>query len=106
MLNAATLLASLYKTTNSDSTVKYLTLSIALKDSLFNQEKTRQVQSLTINEQLRQSKIEEEKVVAAEERKKNLQMAGIGALYHCSSALFYWLVKEKQNQKRFSSLVC
>ena len=99
MLNAATQLASLYKTTNSDSTVKYLTLSIALKDSLFNQEKTRQVQSLTINEQLRQSKIEEEKVLAAEERNKNLQMAGIGAFIPLFFGIVLLVSKRKAKPK-------
>ena len=99
LLNAATLLAALYKTTNSDSTVKYLTIGIALKDSLFNQGKTRQVQSLTINEQLRQSKIEEEKELAAEERNKNLQMAGIGAFIPVFFAVVLLFSKRKAKPK-------
>ena len=99
MLNAVTLLASLYKTTNSDSSVKYLTLSIALKDSLFNQEKTRQVQSLTINEQLRQSKMEEEKMLAAKERNKNLQMAGIGAFIPLFFGIVLLVSKRKAKPK-------
>src|SRR6185436_6101164 len=64
MLEAATVLASFFEKTNNDSTLKYLKITIALKDSLFNQEKTKQVQSLTINEQLRQQEIESAKKAA------------------------------------------
>jgi tetratricopeptide (TPR) repeat protein len=99
MLVAATLLASLYEKANSDSTLKYLRMSIALKDSLFTQEKTRQVQSLTINEQLRQSKMEEEKELATEERKKNLQMAGIGAFIPLFFGIVLLVSKRKAKPK-------
>jgi hypothetical protein len=78
MLEAATMLASFFEKTNNDSTLKYLKITIALKDSLFNQEKTKQVQSLTINEQLRQQEIESAKKIAAEERHQNIQYALIG----------------------------
>ena len=99
MLDAITMLAALYKTTNSDSTVKYLTMGIALKDSLFNQEKVKQVQSLTINEQLRQSKIDEEKELAAKERNKNLQMAGIGAFIPVFFGIVLLFSKRKAKPK-------
>jgi two-component system NtrC family sensor kinase len=52
---AITILAKDYKLKNqNDSTIKYLELSIALNDSLFNKEKTRAIQNLTFNEQLQQ----------------------------------------------------
>ena len=78
MLEAATMLASFFEKTNNDSTLKYLKITIALKDSLFNQEKTKQVQSLTINEQLRQQEMESAKKTADEERHQNIQYALIG----------------------------
>jgi hypothetical protein len=82
MLEAATVLASFFEKKNNDSTLKYLKITIALKDSLFNQEKTKQVQSLTINEQLRQQEIESAKKAAAEERHQNIQYALIGIGIH------------------------
>jgi flagellar biosynthesis/type III secretory pathway M-ring protein FliF/YscJ len=45
-----------------DSVIKYLELSIALNDSLFNKEKTRTIQNLTFNEQLQQQEIEAAKI--------------------------------------------
>ena len=79
MLNASTLLASLYKKNNNDSTLKYLELSVAIKDSIFSQEKIKQVQSLTFAEQMRQQEIEAQKVIAEEQRKISIQYAAIAA---------------------------
>lgn len=79
MLNAAAMLVALYEKDSNDSTLKYLKLSVAIKDSLFSQGKVKQVQSLTFAEQLRQQEIEELKQTQAEDRKHNLQLAGIGA---------------------------
>src|SRR6266536_2118526 len=63
VLEAMTILAQDYKLKNqNDSAIKYLELSIALNDSLFNKEKTRAIQSLTFNEQLQQQEIEAAKV--------------------------------------------
>ena len=47
------------------------------KDTLTNQEKQRQVQALTFNEQLRQKDIEKQRKEAAEARRRNLELAGI-----------------------------
>jgi tetratricopeptide (TPR) repeat protein len=79
MLDAATQLASFYEPINNDSTLKYLKLSVALKDSIFNQEKVKQVQNLTINEQLREAQIAEAKKKEKAERLNNLQLMGIAA---------------------------
>ncbi len=54
-LDALNLLASIYKSKhNIDSLAKYLELTIATKDSLFNKKKIIQLQSLRFDEQLRQ----------------------------------------------------
>ncbi len=61
--DAFTILAQDYKLKHQkDSTIKYLELSIALNDSLFNKEKTRAIQDLTFNEQLQQQEIEAAKI--------------------------------------------
>ncbi|MGN6400796.1 MAG: ATP-binding protein [Flavisolibacter sp.] len=63
VFNAFTILAEDYKLKNKkDSVIKYLELSIALNDSLFNKEKTRTIQNLTFNEQLQQQEIEAAKI--------------------------------------------
>ena len=63
---------------NTDSTLVYLKATMAAKDSLFNEEKAREIQSLTFDESMRQLKITEEKEAAAEERHRNIQYAVIG----------------------------
>lgn len=78
ILNAATDLTDVYKMQKmSDSTVKYLELSIATKDSIFNQTKAKQLQTLSFNEEIRQQEIAEEEAKIAEERMENLQLLGI-----------------------------
>jgi tetratricopeptide (TPR) repeat protein len=104
MFNATNMLAAFYEKSNSDSSLKYLKLSIALKDSLFDQEKVKQLQSLTINEQLRQSKIEEEKKLAAKESNKNLQMAGIGGFIPLFFGISLLFSKKRVNRKIIDTL--
>ena len=59
VLEALTILANNYRLTNhNDSALKYLELRVALNDSLFNKDKTRAMQSMAFNEQLRQQEIE------------------------------------------------
>ncbi len=99
MFEAVTMLAAFYEKSNCDSSLKYLKLSMALKDSLFDQEKVKQLQSLTINEQLRQSKIEEEKKLAAKESNKNLQMAGIGGFIPLLFGISLLFSKKRVNRK-------
>ncbi|HEV8082858.1 MAG TPA: tetratricopeptide repeat protein [Chitinophagaceae bacterium] len=60
-LHASTLLANIYESQNkTDSTLKYLKLTINLKDSLFNQQKTREAQGFTFNEQLHQQELKQQ----------------------------------------------
>jgi tetratricopeptide (TPR) repeat protein len=59
-LDATSFLASFYEGRhNTDSTLKYLKISIALKDSLFNEEKSKEIQNLTFDEMTRQRNIED-----------------------------------------------
>lgn len=62
-----------------DSAFHYQEVMVAAKDSLFSAEKMKSVQNLSLNEQLRQSEIEQARVEAADERKQNIQLAGITA---------------------------
>jgi C4-dicarboxylate-specific signal transduction histidine kinase len=61
-LEALNLLSEVYKSKhNTDSVAKYLELAIQTKDSLFNQQKIIQMQSLTFNEKMRQQEIEDQR---------------------------------------------
>ena len=61
-LEAINLLSDVYKLKhNADSVAKYLELAIQTKDSLFNQQKIIQIQSMSFNEKMRQQEIEDQR---------------------------------------------
>lgn len=79
LLASSTLLSDAYeKKGNKDSTLKYLKLSISIKDSLFNLAKIREVQSLSLEEQSRQEEIEAREKREEENHIRNLQLLAIG----------------------------
>jgi tetratricopeptide (TPR) repeat protein len=76
--DAGALGSSIYKEKGLyDSAFYYQELMITIKDSLFSQEQIKQVQNLTLNEQLRQQELEARKLKEVEQRNHNLQYAGI-----------------------------
>lgn len=58
-----------------DSLNKYFRLAMLTKDSLFNLEKMKSIQSLSFREEMRQQEIEAENLMNAEERQQNIQYA-------------------------------
>ena len=80
VLEASTFLAAFYKSQNIvDSAYHYLAETIAAKDSLYSQEKSRQVQALSFNELLRQQEIETVRIATEKQQKNDLQYIGIAA---------------------------
>jgi tetratricopeptide (TPR) repeat protein len=77
IFNAAGLLSGLYEGKNVEKSFYYYKIAIAGKDSMFNAEKVKQMQNLSVNETLRQQERETEKLKTIEERKRNLQYAAI-----------------------------
>ncbi len=74
------LLAELYKANNEvDSAYKYLLLSINLKDSLYNDTKVRQFQTLGFNEETRRKELENEKKAAREQMVTNIKLVSLVA---------------------------
>ncbi len=79
MLASSGLLSNAYeKAGNKDSALKYLKLNVSLKDSVFNLAKVREVQSLSLEEQLRQQDKADRERKAEETRVRNLQLLAIG----------------------------
>jgi hypothetical protein len=74
-------------------------LTVALKDSLFNQEKVKQVQILTINEQLREAELAEMQQKQKEERSNNLQLMGIGAFIPLFFGIILLLSRKKSKPR-------
>ncbi len=100
VLKASMLLSDSYETKmQNDSAVKYLHLAIAVNDTLFNQEKIRQVQTLTLNEQLRQQEKKDEKEEAERMRRFNLQNFGI-AIFIITFFSFLMVLRRRNISKK------
>jgi len=96
-LEALDLLADIYKSRgNNDSAFKYLELTLATKDSLFNQQKVIQMQSMTFNEQLRQQDIIEAQQAYQNRIKIYVMIAGLIVLLLVATILFR---SNRQKQK-------
>ncbi len=79
-MNASKALYELYLAKGEkDSSLKYLKLRYDLQDSLFNYEKRRHVQMLTVQEQLREEEIRVMNARLEKERMQNVQYVGIAS---------------------------
>jgi tetratricopeptide (TPR) repeat protein len=100
ILNASTFLSACFKGMNRiDSAYYYQGITIAAKDSLFSQEKTREVQNLSFMEKIRQQEIEEADRLAREERKSNIQLLGIVTFISFFFGLLFVFSKRHVNPK-------
>lgn len=75
--NASNLLTQIYQHSNEHLELLYLKTAMAAKDTMFNVEKIKQIQTISFNEAARQQEIAEEKRRESEERIVNLQLIGI-----------------------------
>ncbi len=88
-LKASVFLADHYKSIhNSDSVAAYLQAVIAIKDSLFSQEKIRELQSLGFDEAQRQQQIQDAKADGRTQLKFDALIGGVGALLVVAFILF------------------
>jgi len=100
-MRAASFLNVLFvKRNQTDSAYKYLTIVSRFRDSLFNQEKLRQVQNISLNEFLREKQIEDAKEKARQEYETRLKFYGlIGGLIVLLSIAFILYRNSRQKQK-------
>jgi len=102
LLQSANMLADLYQSQNKvDSTLKYLRVSISLKESLFNREKTIAVQNLAYKEQEKQDEIEASKLKYQNQVKMYALLGGLVALLVIA---FILLRNNHRRQKAFNLL--
>lgn len=105
----STFLSTLYrKKGNSDSALVYMDIAKTANDSLFNQQRESQVQSLTFDEKIRQIEKEEREKQEKEQRKHNLQYSAIALSLISFLVLFLLLshsVVVNQRTVRFLGIV-
>jgi hypothetical protein len=76
VLQSAQYLAGCYtKVGNSDSAVKYLSLSMSIRDSLFGREKLNQIKAMELQEVSREQDKARAETLAKQERRQNIQYA-------------------------------
>jgi tetratricopeptide (TPR) repeat protein len=98
--DASVFLTDYYKVAQKiDSAFSYQQITMDTKDSLFSEEKVRQIQNLSFQEKLRQEQIAEEKQRAEEERKNNLQLIGI-TVFIVTFILFFLLIIRRKTKPR------
>jgi hypothetical protein len=91
---AGSFLADYYKKQNQvDSAYRYLNVLLSTKDSLYSQEKNKQLQNLFFDEQNRQQELAAASELAAAERKTNIQYAFIALGLVTFIILFFLLSK-------------
>jgi tetratricopeptide (TPR) repeat protein len=97
---ASQFLTAYFKAKNKiDSAFIYQQISIEANDSLFDKEKSRHIQQLTFNENIRQQKIEDEKIKTEKDRKNNLQFVGIATVIIAVSLLLLVFYRRKTNAR-------
>ena len=77
-LEIQSLLAKNYSGIDNNKAVLYYQSSASLRDSLYNKEKTEQLQNITFNENERQKEIENQRKLAEEKRRKQINYTIIG----------------------------
>ena len=101
VMNASNFLSSYYVAIhNTDSAFAYQNIAITAKDSLFSQEKTRELQTLNFNETQRQQELKDAKEEAKTELKFNLLIGGLFTLL-----LVAFVLHRNNRQKRKSNVI-
>ncbi|HWR33753.1 MAG TPA: hypothetical protein VN451_09510, partial [Chitinophagaceae bacterium] len=92
---ASTILGEIYEKNNPVESVRYYKLAFAINDSIFGQQKIRQVQNLKYAEELRKREAEEKARESKAQMQRYLLMGGIAAL-----ALIALLLIRNNRQKQ------
>ncbi len=103
-LNASAFLTQFYKQQhNIDSAFAYQQIMLGIKDSVESAEKIKQLQSLTIQEQLRQNEIAAAKLKEAENRHEKMQLLMIGVAIPICFFISIFISRKKVHKKIIES---
>jgi signal transduction histidine kinase len=102
LMKASTFLADYYKSVdNIDSAYSYMLLTTAAKDSLYNQQKAHEIQSLSFGETIRQQQIEEEKERSKGQVRQNALMGSMATLL----IVAFLLLRNNRQKQRANKLL-
>ena len=99
-LDASIFLSALYKRNNNiDSAFAYQQTMIGLKDSIYSQEKIKELQNISSAEQLRQAELEQLRLAEAREREIKLQYLIIGIIIPIFFLLSIFISRKKVHKR-------
>lgn len=107
-VDASAFLSKVYKSQSKiDSAFVYQEIMIMLTDSIDNKERAKEVQSITIAEELRQKEIIEAHEKEREDRRQKLQLLAIGILIPIFFLISIFLSRRKVNKRviEFSGII-
>ncbi len=107
-LRSCQLLTGIYRALHlPDSALAYEDKLLVMKDSIYSQDKERQLSNLTISEELRQKEIQQELLEAQKERDYQLKLLLVGLLIPFSFLISLVLSKRKMHRKivEFSGVI-
>ena len=97
---ASSFITNYYKSVkNTDSAYHYQEIALAAKDSLFSEEKVKEIQKMNFEEKIRQQEEDERMLLESEERRTNLRIGGI-AMFIPAFLLLITLLGKTKVQKR------
>jgi two-component system, NtrC family, sensor kinase len=100
------LLAELYKSNNQpDSAYKYLKLSVAIKDSLYNTDKLRQFQTLSFNEANRLKQLEQQSKEERQRYETKIKMYGLITIITGFVVLAFVLYRNNRQKQKANNLL-
>jgi signal transduction histidine kinase len=106
MAEISPLVAQLYHQKNMpDSAYKYLQLSIALKDSLYNTDKIRQFQTLSFNEANRRIQLEQQSIAEKQQYETKIKMLGLIGLITGVAVLALVLYRNNRHKQNANMLL-
>ena len=101
VMKASGLLTELFLKINTDSAFKYQRIMLAIKDSLFSEEKIRQLENITFNEKMQQ----EEKLQAQKAYQNKLRMYGLIAGLFVILLVAFMLYRNNQHKQKAYNLL-
>ncbi len=104
--DGAKFLSRYYRNHNADSAFFYGDIAAAMNDSLFSQEKKQDMQRLVFDEKMRQQELEVKRLKDEEDRKHNLQYAGIAVALITFLILFFTLSRSILVKTKFIEFFC
>jgi signal transduction histidine kinase len=100
------MLAELYKANNQpDSAYKYLKLSIAIKDSLYNTDKLRQFQTLGFNEANRQQQLEQQSRDERQRYETKIKIYGLVSIITGFVVLAFVLYRNNRQKQKANKVL-